>query len=87
MLVKPRGSRAVSKGNPCQGKAAGSREGVVWHFPEELCREQQPRKSFQCLAGEDEESVSTMSLSRNSGLSQNHSLGAKVEFWILISLW
>lgn len=59
----------------------------VWHFPEELCREQQPRKGFQCLAGEDEESVSTMPLNRNSGLSQNHSLGAKAELWILISLW
>lgn len=59
----------------------------MWHFPEELCREQQPRKGFQCLAGEDEESVSTEPPNRNSGLSQNHSLGARVEFCILISLW
>lgn len=31
--MKPRDSRAVSKGNPCQGKTAGSREGVSGAFP------------------------------------------------------
>lgn len=44
--MKPRDPKAVSKGNPCQGKAAGSREGVSVAFPRGAAESSSQGKDF-----------------------------------------
>lgn len=44
--MKPRDAKAVSKGNPRQGKAAGSREGVSVAFPRGTVESSSQGKAF-----------------------------------------